>query len=239
MGQIQVILQTTQFSLVLDSLESLGAHSVPKNERLGVPHTVEQQRKLLAVRPGGWEYLFFAGLLFQGKESFELKWHDHEIGYAARNDRRFSNLQDVTRYLRNAMNDFMETTRRTMTVLDPQHQERVFGPPGISGIEHAALRIVKYYEYLLDWAAEIRGGTFPNAVSRLVELTACIANNPINETRAFIDNVVVQTDQISEYVAGPRDQPLHITLILKLTMNNGVVSEIAAETARLLKDMRR
>ena len=233
----------SQLSIIVESLESLGAHPKGKNERLGVPHTMEQQRKLLVARPGGWEYLLFAGVLFQGKENLELKWYDHEIRYASRNSRYFGNLQETAHYLGNASDELNKTSTGVTLMFSPEYQERAFGPPGISGnpkrIEHAARNIIRFYEYLLDWAAEIRGCAFPTSAAGLVELYARLVDKPIDETRAFIDNAVSQADQIPEYAAGPRNQPLELTFNLTLTVDKGVLSDIKKETAKLTERLRR
>jgi hypothetical protein len=194
------------------------------------------------VRPQGWGYLLFAGVLFQGKENLELKWYDHEVHYASRNGRYFSNLQETGRYLSNALNDLDKTSAGVVLMFSPEHQERAFGPPGMSGDrkrrEYAARNIIRHYDYLLDWAAEIRGCTFPASVARLVELTACVADTPIGEIRAFIDNAVSQADQIPEYLAGPQNQPLVIPLKITLTPDKRILSDFTKEVAELRRSVR-
>jgi hypothetical protein len=46
------------------------------------PRTTRELAQVLAERPSGWEYLYFAGLLHTERAALEDKYRDHEIGYA-------------------------------------------------------------------------------------------------------------------------------------------------------------
>src|SRR5713101_2633530 len=60
------------------------------------PRTAEQKRELLAQRPEGWEYLLYAGAIWEGRQALESKWLNHEFGYARRTGQHINNGETLT-----------------------------------------------------------------------------------------------------------------------------------------------
>jgi hypothetical protein len=116
-------------------------------------------------------------------------------------------------------------------------KERAFGPPGIPGdpaqIEHLGQLLLDVYENLLDWSARVRGTTTSDHFTRLFELLASFADNPINEMRAFIDQYVDQAERMPELLAEKRDDPIEVTVYLTFTFDEHLSAEYNREMKRL------
>jgi hypothetical protein len=127
---------------------------------IGVPRTDEQAGQLLTQRPAAWEYLFFAGVLVQGRDALEPKWRDHQLRYARSAGSALSD-DDIPYFVQSAFRELAGLTNNIERILDREATERAFGPPGASGdpvqIEHLGRRLLDVYEGLLDWSARIRG----------------------------------------------------------------------------------
>lgn len=197
---------------------------------LRVPRTPDQQRELLAQRPSAWEYLLYAGVLWQRREALEPKWRDHELGYARRTGRHFDN-REVFDFLGNALNDLRTFGPDILKMLDPQTQERAFGPPGQSGdpalIKHIATRLVEVYENILDIAASIRGAGVSNELAPYVEAVARLTDTPLGEIRDFIDQLVAVADSLPEKLA--TGDPVHIQLELTMTIDDEALENLERE----------
>ena len=93
------------------------------------PRTAEQQRELLALRPRAWEYLLYAGVLWQRRHALESKWLDHELSYA-RPTRQYLDNREAFRFLGNVSKNLRACCQNILRMLDPKAQERAFGPLG-------------------------------------------------------------------------------------------------------------
>ena len=120
--------------------------------------------QLLTDRAAEWEWLYFAGALVRSRDAVEFKWYDHQIGIGALGGSEPDELS-VASYL--SVRSIKAILERLNRLLQPDVLEQVFGGSDSSGdpkrIEHLAQRIVDCYEYLLDWAARIRGARVPDA----------------------------------------------------------------------------
>jgi hypothetical protein len=205
---------------------------------LHAPRTPEQQRELLAQRPPAWEYLHFAGVLAQGKDALEPKWRDHQVRYVRRSGLALTNEQ-VSDFIQAAASELAGYTNNIDRILDTNAQERAFGPPGVSGdavqIEHLGHLLLDVYENLLDWSARVRGTTASDQFTRLFELVASFADNPINEMRAFIDQYVAEADSLPERLADENHEPIHIVMYLTFTFDEHLSAEYNREMKRLTR----
>jgi hypothetical protein len=203
-----------------------------------VPRTPDEQRALLAQKPRAWEYLLFAGVLFQGKERLEPKWRDFQTGHGRRTG-RYLDAQTARTYLTGIWSDAESIAARGMTAFDAQAQDEAFGAPGCEGdpssIEHLAERIVACYEDYLDWAAQIRGTVYPDEMDKAFALAAQVAAEPAEKIRNFIDHVVVEIGKVPEYLAQPDPQPMSVSLLLTLTVDEKLMAEFKKEARRLRK----
>ncbi|MGI5398402.1 toll/interleukin-1 receptor domain-containing protein [Streptomyces sp. CA-135486] len=210
--------------LIWQKLSGAPGATNPKPPTLRVPRTPDQHRELLAQRPPAWEYLLWGGVLWQRRDTLEAKWRDHELGYASRTGQHYDNQQAVT-FLQNSLSDLSACPPNVLKMVSPEVQERAFGAPGEPGnadlIEHIATRFVGIYEQMMDVAAALRGAGVSGAMSEVMEATAQLADCPLREIRAFIDQVVAELDAVPEKIA--RGEAPQITMELILTMDSAAL----------------
>jgi len=202
------------------------------------PRTVEQKRELLAQRPKAWEYLLYAGMLWQRRQALESKWLDHELSYARRTGQHLEDSEALT-LLSSAMNDLSACSANLLRMLDPQARERAFGPPSQPGnpalIEHIATRFVEVYEEVLDIAARLRGTGVSGNMASVMDAAAHLTDTPLREIRDFIDQIIVETDTIPDRLE--YDEPITITLTLTLTIDDEAMKHLDLEMERARKKL--
>jgi hypothetical protein len=223
-------------ALILEKLDNPLDQTKATSAPIRVPRTPEQQRQLLVQRPSLWEYLLFAGVLAQGKAALEPKWQDYQLGYV-RLGRPALDDSEAMAFIQRAFREGRAVTGNVERVLDPQVQERAFGPPGVEGdpvqIEYMGQRIIEIYEGYLDWAARIRGTPTSERFRRLFQLAALFVDKPIQQTRDFVDQCVVEVDRIPDRLAETNDRPIHISLELVISVDRHIESEYKRELRRL------
>lgn len=186
----------------------------------GVPNTAEDRKELLAERPPAWEYLLFAGVLLHGKRDLELRWRDHQLRLPTTDYHRVGD-DDVTGYLSEAFD-------RLAWIIEPvswvfEGHEEAFGEPGEPGdpalIEHFGRWIVSVYARLLEWAGTVRSAGVARRFERALELSARVADMPIDQIRGFLEQTVAQIAQMPEHIAKPQphDEQLRTEISLTLT----------------------
>ncbi|HEX6686059.1 MAG TPA: TIR domain-containing protein [Candidatus Limnocylindrales bacterium] len=222
--------------LVEQKLRNAPGHTVKQLPVLRSPRTKSQERELLAQRPSGWEYLLYAGVLWQRREAIELKWRDHELGYGARLGQHMDDGQAM-KYLGRSTNDFQACASNMMKMIGPAVQERAFGRPGEPGnpelIDHVATRLVNQYEAILDIAASLRGVGVSAEAAPVMEAAARLTDEPLNQFRAFVDHVIAQADSIPELLNKGGDQPINLTAELTLTVNAQAQHRFQVELEKL------
>jgi hypothetical protein len=196
------------------------------------PRTAGELAQVLAERPRGWEYLYFAGLLHTERESLEDKYRDHEIGYAPTTGERVEDDGAIT-YLQRALDDIGSLVQRLAVLLAPAHQERAFGAPGVAGsperIRHLATRWTATYSDLLAWSARLRGASRAAKWAQAFALLARVADVPLHRYREFTDRLVQEVDRIPHRLAAKEMVSLELTLVL------AVDEELLAQFTRELK----
>ncbi|MEV8525776.1 hypothetical protein AB0451_16700 [Streptomyces sp. NPDC052000] len=222
-----------RLAAITEKLESLAPAEAVVN---WVPRSIQEQRALISQKPPAWEYLLFAGVLRQGKELLEPKWRDYLIRNGSRTG-RYLDKGSARIYLHGIWSDAEFIAERAMSAFDERLQLEAFGAPGEPGnaelIKQSADRIVKSYEDLLDWAAEIRGTVFPEGVKRAFDVAAMAAAQPLTDIRSFIDRTVNSIDEIPARLAQRDPRPITFTLTLELTINEAVMAEFRKEVRRL------
>jgi hypothetical protein len=222
--------------LILQKLGRLPGHVPSRPERIGVPHTPDQQRQLLAQRPDAWEYVLFAGVLAQGKAMLEPKWRDHQLGYVRRRGPVFDESEAIA-FIQGAFKEAEAAADNAMKLLNRQVTESAFGPLGQPGdpvqIEYLGQRLVSVYEEFLDWSARVRGAAIPDSLERAFELAATFMDAPIREIREFMDQIITATERLPEQLASGGDTPITLTFSLVLTIDDNTVREFGREMKRL------
>ena len=207
---------------------------------LRCPRTAEEKRELLAQRPEGWEYLLYAGVLWQQRQAFEWKWRDHELGYAHRSG-QYLDDDEALALIGTSMNDLSVCAANIMKMLDSQARDRAFGPPGQPGdpalIEHLATRFVEVYGEVLDIAARLRSISVSENMASVMDAAAHLTDTPLREIHDFITQVITETDAIPDRLA--RDEAITIKLVLTLTVDEKAVKHLNREMKRARRNVRR
>jgi hypothetical protein len=220
---------------VVASVELPGGTEPLKVER--VPRTPEEEAVLLQGRQPDWEYLFFAAVLLREMKALEPKYRDHEIGFATPQPGPVLTVENVMDVLGGAMNEAGALVGNVDRVFDPAAQERAFGAEGEAGdserIEHLASRVIAIYEGLLDWAARVRGTPVDDDFREIADLVGHFSDLPIQQFRNFVTYTVTQLDRVPTLLAEESDEPVVLTLTLKLDMDEDLLRKHQVEMKRL------
>lgn len=213
--------------LIDDKLKDAPGILSPAPSVIGVPRTVEEQRRLLSQRPPSWEYLFYASVLLMRRASIEEKWRDHELRYARRTGKYLNDHAAVecasgaSRVVGGILIGFER-------VLALDAQTAAFGTSEVPGdpekIEHLAARLISVYEELLDWAQDLRAVSASKRLMESLELTARLADGPIRQIRNFVDAFAAQAEQLPELEE--RGEAIFIQMVLKLDIDDETVAAL-------------
>lgn len=204
----------------------------------GVPRTASERAGLLASRPGGWEYMLFAGDLLAQRDRLEAKWHDEELGLPGGTRTNLAEDSQAIRHAQSELSDIQITIRAFNRLFTPEVHERAFGAPGAPGdparIEHLAKRIMNSYEELLDWAADLRACAVPEQFETLFELLPQLASQSIRALHDFVDEVAAETARIPALLDGPpAEEPVRIELTVVLDIDEKISEAVHAELQKL------
>ncbi len=143
-------------------------------------------------------------------------------------------------FFKRQINWLQERVKIIDRILAPSAWERAFGERGEeadpTGIENLARRIIVVYEWMLDWAAELRNTSVPSAFAEIRDATACFVDGPLKSIRDVIDKAEDQIASLPELAVGATiENPVQITLELKPELDPAVVEW----HSRAWKDARR
>jgi hypothetical protein len=234
--QIDTRLAEIEQSLEAMSPESLKPAAKHSYDLAEVPLSRGHQAALIHERAPGWEYLLYAGVLLQGRNALEVKWHDEELGMA-RGEPLTLEPGAEFEYLSNEFSRLRVLVGSVQRVFEPAAQEQASGAPGEAGdpirIENLARHVIGIYEGLLDWAARLRAVVPPDHLERTFELTALMAKAPIVQFRQFVDELVRELGKLPAHLASESEETLQIQVDLVLRIDPEVLAEFEAEMDRL------
>ncbi|MFK5585084.1 TIR domain-containing protein [Serinicoccus sp. LYQ131] len=222
---------------IISALRSKVSRTPPKpsNALLDgkVPRSQEAIEALMAERNGVWEYLLYAGLLKVNMDELEPKYHDFIMGYAPRNGRHIDR-DEFLDFSQRAMASIRAIVDNFNVVLGPAVQERAFGKPGEPGdatrIVHLAEKFIAVYEDFMEWATDLRGTTCrTEGGAESLRALSNWANQPIEECRRFVENLVTEFDTLTERM----DAGEHINLTMTVTLE--LDDAVSADFLRKLK----
>jgi hypothetical protein len=220
---------------VIAAGEPVGQPPEPEVER--VPRTREEEAVLLRTRPPLWEYLLFASVLHREMSALEPKYRDHEVRFAPPSEGRPIEGLEAMGFMSRAFRESRALVANVDRIFDPSVLERAFGAPGEPGdaerIEHVAKRVIDVYSGLLDWAARLRATPVDDEFEHAVELGTRFVDLPIEQFREFVARTVAEMDRLPALLREEREEPLNITLTLKLDIEEGLQDELAREIQRL------
>jgi hypothetical protein len=200
-----------------------------------VPRTEAERQQVLAERPPGWEYLYFAAQLLRERCAVEDKYRDHEIESASLTGEFFEHFT-IIGYISQRFSDVMRLANKMGALVNNKAAlERAFGKPGQAGdperLAHLAKRWNSAYEEFMDWAAKVRGVGAPPKFHYLLELAAHFADEPIEQYRVFIDEYIAKVDALPAALAAGENVDLGTRLIVSLPPET--MEAYNAELARL------
>jgi hypothetical protein len=216
--------------IVRATLEKLRGAPPPISAITRVPRTEAEQQQLLADRPGGWEYLYFASELLREHNALEHKHRDHEMRYAAPTGSSVRR-EEALDYLQTARAEALRLANQANVVMDPAAQARAFGPPGVSGdperILHLAKRWTSVYEGLMDWSARLRGTTVPIEYGEVVESLARFSDASVGNYRAFVDQFVDRFDGLPAAIAAGEEIRVEMVVVFDIPDDVGAAFDDA------------
>lgn len=198
------------------------------------PRGAEEIAAVLAQRPPGWEYLYFAGNLLADRDTLEATFRDHEMRYAAPSGERVEDAQ-VAPYLRRALDQAQGLVASLSQLFEPDVLERAFGSPGQAGdpdrLRQLAERWTSVYADLLSWASRLRAANKSSTYVTLFEAVARLIDQPIQEYRDFVDELLREVDRLPQAIRS--GQPTEINLTLTLSMDAAAQAAFQKELATL------
>lgn len=198
------------------------------------PRTEAETRRLLAVRPPGWEFMHLAGALHQQLQGVEPRYRDHEARYVK--PLALVVPEDGFGDFVGGELDAVQTIIRNWTSLITGGPfVRAIGEPGQPGdperIEHLAERLTSAYVELVDWSDRLLGSRRPSRYRRLVAIIARFADQPIQQYREWVAKIVRVTDEKAELISRGRDVGETIEVSLTLELADDVQRDFDAELA--------
>jgi hypothetical protein len=206
-----------------------------------IPSTVQDQMSLIRDRPEWWEFRLYAGVLMHGRLRLEDKWHDHDLRLPGGSHHVAP--EPTWKLISSKMAEMRQYLNTFNRVFDPEVLERAFGVPGEEGdpdkIKHVAEGVIRVYESMMNWAAELRNTSVPGDYVDLNELTARMTEGPVEQIRDFIQLVAdrvaripILTEQAKKEGA-TAEAPMEIELALVLEIDSENQKQLDAEIARL------
>lgn len=198
------------------------------------PTTTEERNRIISLKPSGWEYFLFGGIILEGQRRLRPKRQDCELGYATA-VRRIDNDRDASKFLSGQLGQWGQLSKNILRVFDERAQVWAFGPPGqpgkVENIVHLGHRFIDSYEAFLDWAADIRGTVSSKRLETAFELTARLMDGSIRQIEWFIDEYVRMVGEVPGRLA--RGERTELNLTLTLTVDRDVTARLSEEMDRL------
>lgn len=187
--------------------------------------------------PDVWEYLLYAGAMLAARDEIEDLYRDHLIGYAPLAGESLDANESIGR-LQGAFPDAQALAKQIERMFNAELQERAFGIPGQSGdealIRQLAERTMAQYRGLLEWAGGLRSARVPEEFQTAYQLAADLVNKPIEQVRAFVDEVVAQMDSVAERIErDDDDSPIQVTVALVVSIEEGATDAFIEELGSL------
>lgn len=198
------------------------------------PRTADETAEVVAKRPPGWEYLYFAGCLVTARAALEGTFLDHELRYAVPTGERVED-DGVVGYLQGATDEVLGHIASLMSLMASDVQERAFGPPGQEGdpdrIRHLAERWTSIYGDVMRWAARLRAANKSVTYRAIFENLARLIDQPVRQYRDFVDAFVIAADRIPH--ALQTNERLEINLELTLSVDDQALGAFEEELERV------
>ena len=207
------------------------------SESCRTPRTRDGLAVVRRERPDGWEYLLYAGVLFLGMRDLEGSYRDHRLRYAALTGDPLSEWDSIER-LKAAFPDAMALSGSIDRFFAAESVERAFGRAGEPGddeaIQHLAERTIAIYGSCMDWGRDLRSARVPTEFQPAFHLAADFMRLPVEQMREYIQKLVALADSLEELMR--TGEPVQVTIILELSIDEVVSDKFAMEMGRLELD---
>jgi hypothetical protein len=154
-----------------------------------VQRLTEAASQILATRPKGWEYSYFAFIRLLKLEELASKYRDHQLRMPRPSGDRVA-MDNALAYATRATNELAELEQSFVALRSPNTWKTEIGAPDMPGdperIRDLATRLNAVYEGLMDWAARIRGVNRPAELDSLFQMLARFADLPIEFYRESV-----------------------------------------------------
>lgn len=191
---------------------------------------------LLREQPDGWEYMLYGGSLLLLRDGHEQEYRDHILRYAPLEGEPLDSSDAVLR-LEAAFPDALALVAATMRLFDPSIQERAFGRPGEPGdealIQQLAQRTIDGYLQLMKWGMGLRSARAPTEFQTAFQLAADMVARPVEEMRAYVDDVVNKMDTVPDLLTGEYADPIKTTITMVLTIDDAASDAFGRELERI------
>jgi hypothetical protein len=198
-----------------------------------VPRTADQVAALLAGRPPGWEYLYFAALLKWGRDASKSSFGTVDSISPLRTAPRLDD-QVAAVGLSESFTEHQDLIAAITYLFAPDRLQRAFGLPGVAGdpdaIGQLAARWTAVYDGLLSWIAWMRGVQVSDLYREIYDAASHLADDAAREYDAYIDTFVRTMDGLPQRLAA--GEPVNIDLTLTLSMDDAALQHFNQAVAR-------
>ena len=206
-------------------------------ENYRTPRTRDGLAVVRRERPGGWEYLLYAGIMFLGMRDLESSYRDHRFRYATLTGDPLSE-RDSIKKLEAAFPDARALSGSIGWLFAADSVERVFGRTGEPGddeaIQHLAERTIAIYGSFMDWGRDLRSARVPTEFQAAFHLAADFMRLPVEQMREYIQKLVTFADSLDELIR--TGEPVQVTTTLELSIDEAVSDKFTMEMERLQLD---
>ncbi|WP_052073515.1 TIR domain-containing protein [Rhodococcoides fascians] len=215
-----------------------GALATPvPNYQPRVAKTARELQELIATRPPAWEYLLWASVLEQGRDSFADARRDHALEVAAIRGERLREWHNVVGRVQDTLTDVNHVIHLLRKILDPAAFDGAVGGRGETGdadkILHIGQKFVDMYGRLLEIAADLRGTAVPTEYVHIMDMAAHLCDKPLDGIDAFINNLVPSINAIPpKLIAG---ESVEMSLAVKVHVDD----QLGDQLLEAVHDMQR
>jgi hypothetical protein len=149
---------------------------------------------LVVEKPFAWEYRLFGQVLNEEISRLASIKRDLNYGLALGRAVRLGDSAEIIEWMRRKLEELI-SFMNSATVLANKAFPKAMGAPGeasdVEEIVYVGKRLAEFYRSILEWTIEFRHIQVEEKFSRLLELTARMSHNMIEEIEASVVDIIV------------------------------------------------